>query len=223
MACCLAPLRAEDTDWRNVRLFDWIYSGEPNYQLLKQAAEAAGEHGWVAQRMEHGQKIPQASARDLALKLEDLDSLDPVIKDGLKRQFADESKQLGQLDKAKLDEQSADLQAALDAASAKLDLLEASVRTNNYGKGSDPGLTLGLYSGYRLDSPAGLAQGMEHGWLAGGMQVTLAGTIGKINYNVNMGGQYWYNELGPIIPTVIIYPWTLVSHLKFHWKLAVWT
>ncbi|HTB33901.1 MAG TPA: hypothetical protein VK842_03500, partial [bacterium] len=100
LGLCLAPLHAEDTDWRNVRLFDWIYSGEASYQLLKQAAEAAGNHGWVAQRLERGQKVPQASARDLALSLEDLDSLDPALKDGLKREFADESKQLGQLDKA---------------------------------------------------------------------------------------------------------------------------
>jgi hypothetical protein len=208
-AFCLAPLGAEDADWRNVRLFDWIYSAEPGYQMLKQAAEAAGEHGWVAQRMERGDKVPQASARDLALKLEDLDSLDPALKDGLRRQFADESKQLGQLDKAALEKQSEDLQAALDAASAKLDQLEASVRTNNYGKGSDPGVTLNLYSGYRLDSPAGLAQGMEHGWYEGGMRATLAGTIGKINYYINLGGEYWYNELGTNYFDSYNLPWDL--------------
>jgi hypothetical protein len=195
LACCLAPLRAEDADWRNVRLFDWIYSGEPSYQLLKQAAEAVGEHGWVAQRLERGQKVPQASARDLALKLEDLAGLDPTVRESLKKQFPDESAQVGQLDKAGIDVKSADLQAALDRASAKLDLLEASLARNSYGKSSNPGLTMNMYSGYRLDDPSGLAQGMDHGWLAGGVQFTLGGTVGKATYSLELTDEYFYQNL----------------------------
>ncbi|HXB98664.1 MAG TPA: hypothetical protein VNZ54_11470, partial [bacterium] len=196
LALCLGRLGAEESDWRNVRLYDWIYSGEANYQLLKQAAEAAGDHGWVAQRLERGQKVPQASARDLALKLEDSSSLDPALKDSLKAQFPDESGQLGRVDKASMAEASAQLQASLDRASAKLDQLEASIKANSYGKGTDPGLTLNLYSMYREDAPSGLDQGDTHGYFGGGMQVLLNGTIGKTNYNLEVTGEYWYNELG---------------------------
>jgi hypothetical protein len=195
LALCATSLRADDGDWRNVRLFDWVYSGEAGYQMLKQAAEAAGEHGWVAQRLEKGQKVPQASARDLALQLEDSEKVDPALKESLKAQFADESGQLGKLDKVSMAEASAQLQASLDRASAKLDLLEASIKANSYGKGSDPGVSLNMYSMYREDAPSGLDQGDRHGYFGGGLEVTMNGTIGKTNFNLQLDGEYWYNQL----------------------------
>jgi|GEM_PF-4877757 hypothetical protein len=195
LAFCATSVRADEGDWRNVRLFDWIYSGEAGYQMLKQAAEAAGEHGWVAQRLEKGQKVPQASARDLALELEDSEKVDPALKESLKAQFADESGQLGKLDKVSLAEASAQLQASLDRASAKLDQLEASIKSNSYGKGSNPGVSLNMYSMYREDAPSGLDQGDTHGYFGGGLQILMNGTIGKTNFNLELTGEYWYNNL----------------------------
>src|SRR3984957_3034747 len=63
-------------NWQTVTLFDWLYSGERPYEVLKQAAQASGDQGWVAQRLMQDQKVPQASARELAWKLAGEQALD---------------------------------------------------------------------------------------------------------------------------------------------------
>jgi hypothetical protein len=200
LAAALAgPVRADSgadgTRWQSVALFDWIYSGEASYTALKQAADEAQDHGWISQRMQTGQKLPQASARDLALKLEDSPSVDPTTKGKLKQYFADESKQMAQNDQAATAKRLDDLDGTLADASKRLDDLEASLIKNHYGKSSAQGLTLLLYNGFRNDSPAGLAQSMERGMYAGGMELQFMGTVDKVNYTFSLGTEVYYSNL----------------------------
>ncbi|HTB23371.1 MAG TPA: hypothetical protein VK914_11780 [bacterium] len=191
-----APPADENAAWRTVTLFDWLYSGEPAYQTLKQAATAAGDQGWVAQRLDQNQKVPQASARELAQKLEDNQTLDPALVSQLKTLFADETQQMGQSAQDAVAKQADQLDANLAKDSAKLDALEASEAVNTYGKGSSTGVTLNLYTGYRVDDPsASYLHGQEYTYGMGGMQTAMIGSIGKVNYNFTLGMEYYYNNL----------------------------
>ncbi|HTA17435.1 MAG TPA: hypothetical protein VK786_06795, partial [bacterium] len=189
-----APADAS-TNWQTVTLFDWLYSGERPYEVLKQAAQASGDQGWVAQRLMQDQKVPQASARELAWKLADEQALDPKLRAQLKALFADETQQIGLSAQDAVAKKADKEDSTLVLASQKLDALETSMAMNTYGKGSSTGVTLDLYTGYRVSSPAGMVQGQETTLYAGGMEAALAGSMGKVNYNFTLGDEYSYNNL----------------------------
>jgi len=201
-----AALRADGkptdaaANWQTVTLFDWLYSGEQPYEALKQAAQASGDQGWVAQRLLQGQKVPQASARELAWKLADDQALDPKLRAQLKALFADETQQIGLSGQDAVAQKAAQMDDTLVLASQKLDALEASMAKNTYGKGSSTGVNLNLYTGYRVTDPAGAIQGQNFSVGAGGMEAALAGSLGKVNYNFSIGAEYYYNNLNNGFP-----------------------
>ena len=188
----LLPMLAAASSWDQVTLFDWVYPGEANYELLKNAAAQSGHAGWLADRFNRGDKIPQASARELASRLWDDEKVDADTRAKLHEAFKDEPEQLGVpgegLKKDRLDA----LSASLDRSSKKLDDVEGSLERNRYGKGSTPAVNMDLYSAYRLDAPSGLVGNDTHGYMAGGINITLMGTLDKANFTLALGGRYFY-------------------------------
>jgi hypothetical protein len=191
LASLAAPVLAHADSWSQVVLFDWVYPGEDAYETLKAAAAQAGGAGWLSQRFEANEKIPQASARELASRIWDDGRLDAPTQAKLKKLFADEPQQMDALDQDA--KRMAGVSSALDRSSQKLDELEASLDKNRYGKGSTPSVNMDLYSGYRLLDPSGLTEGQGHGYQFGGMNLTLLGTVDKMNFTVTLGARYWYS------------------------------
>lgn len=181
--------------WQTVTLFDWCYPGEPAYEAVKQAAELAGDNSWAAQRLKAGLKVPQASARELAQRLAAQDGLAPDLRARLAMAFADEPAQVADPQSKALSATVQALSGSMERDSDALDRLEASLARNSYGKGSRIGAVLELYDGLRLDLPAGLDQGDQHAYLAGGLRSTLSGLVGKLDYQFTVDSEYLYDRL----------------------------
>ena len=181
--------------WQTVTLFDWCYPGEAAYEAVKQAAAMAGDGGWAAQRLKAGLKLPQASARELAQRLAAQDGLAPELRARLTAAFADEPDQVAGAQSRALSATVQALSVRMEKDSDALDRLEASMARNSYGKGSRIGAVLDLYDGLRLDLPAGLDQGDQHAYMAGGLRSTLSGLVGKLDYQFTVDSEYLYDRL----------------------------
>jgi hypothetical protein len=180
---------AQADTWNQVLLFDWVYPGEPGYQALKQADTETGGNNWLTARMARGEKLPQASVRELASRLWDDARVDEATRATLKKLYTDEPQQLtteaGEL-KA--------LSNRLDESSKKLDELQASLDANRYGKGSTPAVNMDMFAAYRSDHPSGLDQADARGYMIGGLNVTLLSTLDKINFTIELDTRYSYGQ-----------------------------
>ena len=195
----LCATLAAQPRWQQVALFDWVYPSEQAYADLKQGAIQAQSQGWVVEKIRKGETLPQASARELAWSLQKNAAVDPALKAKLKAEFDDEAVMLGADEGNSLTAKRAqDVSGSLDRSTQAMDALEASMKANHYGKGSTPALNIDFYDGYRLDAPAGMAILDNHGYLIGGLNATLLGTIDKINFTLGIGMD-WTNISGAAI------------------------
>jgi hypothetical protein len=186
-----APLcAAEEPRWQQVLLFDWVYPGEAGYDALKAAALQAGSNDWLVARMNQNEKLPQASAKELAFKLSHDAKVAPELQDKLKKIFPDEPELLQDKGDASAPAQAAAISTQFDAMSKRMDEIEALFDKNRYGKGSFPAADINIWSGYQLFSPAGSIQNDSHGYSAGGINITLRGTLDKANYTLTIAESY---------------------------------
>jgi hypothetical protein len=215
LLCAFGAQPAHADTWNQVLLFDWVYPGEPGYEALKQADTETGGNNWLTARMARGEKLPQASVRELAARLWDDARVDETTRATLKKLYTDEPQQLtteaGEL-KA--------LSNRLDESSKKLDDLQASLDANRYGKGSTPAVNMNMFGAYRSDHPSGIDQADSRGYLFGGLEVTLMSTVDKINYIINLGGFYNNNLDSNPAPYTEPTGWSTIGAASFQIPLS---
>ena len=192
----LAPLRSAEAErpWQQTLLFDWLYPGEAPYEALKSAALATNSNDWIAARIQRGERIPQASARELAFKLSQAPGLSPDLKAKLATLLADEPELLRDKGDGSATARAAAVNTDFDRMSKRMDDIEAIFDMNRYGKGSFPAVNLDIDSGYRLDNPSSFLKGKTRGYFSGGIMVTLRGTLDKANYTFGMGVRYFPHD-----------------------------
>jgi hypothetical protein len=195
LICLLAPhAHADGGKWEEVLLFDWVYPGESSYADLKAAANQVGSSDWVSQRLQAGEKVPQASARELAWTLSKDPRVDQGLQSKLKSDFADEAAMMKETGDRDLASEVGAVAAQFDAMSRQMDDIDATFKRNTYGKGETPSSTLQVATGYRLNNASGILQGETHNYLEGGINFILNGTLDKATYTFSMGGIYWNND-----------------------------
>jgi hypothetical protein len=197
LALFAAPaLRA--AGWEQVTLFDWVYPSEPAYTALQKGVQESGIKHWLNARLASGDKLPQASARDLAALLMDDPKVDDQTKAVLKEKLSTEAQQLGMDSQAGALGQADALSHRLDVVGKRMDEIETIYKTNNYGKSNTPSLNLDVYTAFReddpggfLEQPGGLNISRRRSYLLGGANFTLNATVDKANFGVGLGLKYW--------------------------------
>lgn len=171
--------------WDSVLLWDWYYPGEAPYEALKAAAAAAGSTDWLSQMLARGEKVPQASARDLAWALAAAAGEDPAQRERLRSLFRDEADEVQQRSKAEADTQA--LLGSLDALDRRIDEIDATYQRNNYYKGSELAASADVYSACRIDAPSGVAEGGAKASPLAGVSMQLNGTADKSTFILTLG------------------------------------
>lgn len=197
-----APVRAaEEPKWRQVLLTDWLYPGEESYEALKSAALQTNSQSWLAARMKRGEKIPQASARELAFSLCQMPGVDAGSSEKLARLLADEPVMLKDESDGSAAKRVQEISKHFDKISSRMDEIEALFDKNRYGKGSSPAVNFDSWAGYREDQPTGMFVNSTRGYMLGGFVFTLRGTLDKANYTIKLAHNYNYeNAVGATIP-----------------------
>lgn len=194
-----AGLRAA---WEQVTLFDWVYPGEPAYAALQSGAQQSGSKHWLVARLARGEKLPQASARDLASELMDDPNVDAQTKAVLKEKLSSEASALG------VGEQSGALKSAetmaqqLDRASKRMDEIALTYKTNVYGKSSKPSMSMDAYNTLQLDNVGGRLgnpsagsmtspmQRRSKSFMLGGVKYNMSAAIDNVTVTLGLGLRY---------------------------------
>jgi hypothetical protein len=165
LSCLAFPVLAAEPSF-----FDWVETEDPSYALLKKAALESGQSGWIVTRLKEGKRLPQASARDLAGRLQDDPSVSDEDKKALKDAFPPEIAVL-EPGFQKVQKHVDELSDHMDLVDAQLQAFEKAWRSNIIGALSDPSCFVYAGSGISYGSSGGLyGNGFARkGYVAGGI------------------------------------------------------
>jgi hypothetical protein len=187
--CLLLPGLARAAWLDEVKLYDWVYPGEANYELLKTAAAESGSMHWMAARLAKGERVPQASARDFAGELSAHPALSEARRQQLAKAFPPEAASLS-LHGTDTALSAKDLDRRLQAVDERVDMLNEAMKKNNFDKGSFPSANLSLLEGYNMRSAYGLFNDKQRGNHISAVSVTLHGETAKGNFDIYLSGSF---------------------------------
>ena len=171
-----------------MKFIDWLQLGMPGYAELRQGAAMAGSTNWIAPRLADGRPVPQASARELAMELQESDKLPSSLKKDIQKAFPSETTQFEDhrsQNQAELDK----LKPQIEAMEARMDMIEATMKKNVYDKGSFPAAAINYGVGYRVSSGQGLYLGTDATHYAT-IQAIVSGQLPDGAYSVTIGGHF---------------------------------
>jgi hypothetical protein len=195
--------------WEAVTLFDWVYPGEAAYTALQKGVQESGSKHWLAARLQRGEKVPQASARDLAAELMDDAAVDADTKAVLKQKLSSEASALGVGEQSESLKSTESMSALLDKASKRIDEIEATYKLNNYGKSGTPSLNMLIFSNWHNDNYGGMLQRRSKGLFYNAAELTLDTSIKNddvqfgLDVEENAGDSYMLNR-SDMQPKVVV-------------------
>ncbi|MES2201585.1 MAG: hypothetical protein V4498_04980 [candidate division FCPU426 bacterium] len=194
-------LRSQSLD--GARLFDWYYPSESSYQTLADAARQMGRRGWVVSMIQRGEKIPQASARELALDLEFDPRIPAELKARLKAQFPPETSGVTTAGKGAEGRDISNLESQFAALNARMDALEVTIKKNHYDKQTFPSTSASIRAAYVNSGAAGLLAGSNDAHFSGGINVNFDGQGDAGGFSFSISESIDHGNL--LIPTSLVF------------------
>jgi hypothetical protein len=168
---------------------DWLKEGEEGYAELRQAAAMAGSSNWITPRLQDGRPVPQASARELAMELEDSEKVPEGLKARIAAAFPSETKQFQDhrpQNQAELER----LKPQIEAMEKRLDYITETMFKNVFDRGSSPQAGISLNLRYQEGKGEGLPDQGHSARHFAGISVNLSGQLPQGSWGVGLGGGY---------------------------------